>query len=109
MKKLLIITLAIAACATLSARADDAKTTYDAKCAKCHGQDGKGQTTMGKKLGSKDYTDPKVQSSFTDDDAIKAIKEGFKDKDGKAVMKAQEGLADEDITALVAYIRAFKQ
>ena len=109
MKKLLVITLAITACAIWSARADDAKTTYDAKCAKCHGQDGKGQTTMGKKLGSKDYTDPKVQSSFTDADATKAIKEGFKNQDGKAVMKAQEGLSDDDVKALVAYIRAFKQ
>ena len=109
MKKLLAITLAILAFTTWSARADDAKTTYDAKCAKCHGEDGKGQKAMGKKLGCKDYTDAKVQAAVSDADATKAIKEGFKNEDGKAVMKPTEGLSDDDIKALVAYMRTFKQ
>jgi len=109
MKKLLAISLAITALACWSARADDAKTTYDSKCAKCHGDDGKGQKAMGKKLGCKDWTDAAVQAKFTDDDATKAIKEGFKDADGKTLMKPAEGLSDDDVKALVAYVRAFKK
>jgi cytochrome c553 len=109
MKKLLAISLAITAFTMFSARADDAKTNFDAKCAKCHGEDGKGQKAMGKKLGCKDYTDAKVQSALTDDDAAKAIKEGFTNADGKTVMKPTEGLSADDIKALVAYMRTFKQ
>ena len=44
MKKLLVLGIAAMAVATLSARADDAKTTYDKSCAMCHGADGKGAT-----------------------------------------------------------------
>ncbi len=88
--------------------AADAKATYDKQCAKCHGPDGKGQTKMGKQSGAKDYTDPKVQAEFTDEQAMKAIKEGVKAK-GKEVMKPAEGLSDDDVKGLVAYVRAFKK
>lgn len=95
--------------AALSARAGDAKGLYDQSCAKCHGAEGKGDTKMGQKLGVKDYTDAAVQSALTDDAAFKAIKEGLKDKDGKTLMKAAEGVSDDDIKGLVAYMRTFKK
>jgi cytochrome c1 len=44
-----------------------------------------------------------------DDAAFKAIKEGVKADDGKTLMKPAEGLSDDDIKALVAYMRTFKQ
>jgi cytochrome c553 len=90
-------------------RAADAKALYEKDCAKCHGADGKGETKMGKKLGAKDYTDPKVQAELKDDAAFKAIKEGLKDKDGKVLMKPAEGTSDDDIKALVAYMRSLKK
>jgi mono/diheme cytochrome c family protein len=93
----------------VSALAGDAKANYESNCAKCHGADGKGQTKMGQKLGVKDYTDAKVQAELKDDAAIKAIKEGLKDADGKTLMKPVEGLSDDDIKALVAYMRTFKK
>lgn len=89
--------------------AADAKATYDKDCAKCHGKDGKGDTKMGQKLGAKDYTDAKVQDALTDEAAFKATKEGYKDKDGKVIMKPSEGLSDAEIKALVAYMRTFKK
>ena len=64
---------------------------------------------MGQKLGIKDYTDAKVQAGFTDAEAIKTIKEGKKDSDDKILMKPVEGLSDDEIKALVTYVRAFKQ
>ncbi len=109
MKKLLSLGIAVAAIAAWSVCAEDAKAVYEKSCAKCHGADGKGDTKMGKKLGAKDYTDPKVQEELKDDAAIKAVKEGLKDADGKTLMKPAEGLSDDDIKGLVAYIRTFKK
>src|ERR1051325_1323835 len=109
MKKLLTLSIAIAAVAAWSVRAEDAKAVYEKDCAKCHGQDGKGQTKMGQKVGCKDYTDAKVQEALKDDESITAIKEGVKDKKDKQVMKQAEGLADIDVKALVAYMRKFKK
>ena len=109
MKKVLTVSIAVMLMAAWSARAADAKALYEQDCAKCHGVDGKGETKMGKKLGAKDYTDAKVQAELKDDGAVKAIKEGLKDKDGKSLMKPAEGMSDEDIKGLVAYMRSFKK
>ena len=109
MKKIIALTLGVAALTLTSARADDAKAIYEKDCAKCHGADGKGDTKMGKKLGAKDYTDPKVQAAVTDEAAFKAVKEGLKDKEGKQLMKPSEGTSDDDIKAVVAYMRTFKK
>jgi len=109
MKKILTLSIAIMAVSALSANAADAKETYEKDCAKCHGKDGKGKTKMGEKYNAKDYTDAKVQEELKDEAAIKAIKEGYKDKEGKQVMKPSEGLSDEEIKGLVAYMRKFKK
>jgi cytochrome c553 len=109
MKRILPLVIALWAVPAVSVCAADAKTTYEKDCAKCHGIDGKGDTKMGKKLGAKDYTDPKVQAELKDDAAFKATKEGLKDKEGKVLMKPSEGISDEDIKGLVAYMRSFKK
>jgi len=109
MKRILTLSIAIMAVSALSAGAADAKAAYDKDCAKCHGKDGKGQTVMGKKQGAKDYTDPKVQDELTDEAAFKAVKEGYKDKNGKEVMKPAKDMSDDEIKAVVAYMRKFKK
>lgn len=109
MKKLTIISLALLVAGTLSLRAADAKEAYAKDCAKCHGEDGKGKTKMGEKLNVKDFTDAKVQEKMKDDEMAKAIKEGVT-KDEKKVMKAfGDTLNDNDIKALVKYVREFKK
>lgn len=109
MKRILTLTAVASLLATATLRAEDGKALYDKDCAKCHGADGKGETKMGKKLGAKDYSDPKVQDALTDDAATKAVKEGFKDKDGKVLMKPTEGISDADTKAVVAYLRTLKK
>ncbi len=109
MKKLLTLTIAVLGAAALSASAADGKALYEKGCAKCHGADGKGKTKMGEKLGAKDYTDAKVQAELKDEKAVKAIKEGLKDKEDKVLMKPAEDLSDDDIKAVVAYLRSFKK
>ena len=92
--------------------ASTAAENWDNNCASCHGADGKGQTKQGKKLKIQDYTDPKVQAALKDDEMLKAILDGVKDKDsGKERMKAFKGELenpDADAKALVEYIRKFK-
>jgi cytochrome c6 len=108
MKKAMLLTIAACAAMVVSASAADVKENWDKNCAKCHGPDGKGDTKMGKKLEIKDFTDAKYQESLKDDAMFKAIKDGVKDGD-KTRMKAVEGLSDEEMKALVAYVRKFKK
>jgi cytochrome c6 len=102
--------MTMAACAAMivSVSAADVKENWEKSCAKCHGPDGKGDTKMGKKLEIKDFTDAKYQDSLKDEAMLKAIKEGVKDGD-KTRMKAVEGMSDEEMKALVAYVRKFKK
>jgi mono/diheme cytochrome c family protein len=108
MKKILIATCAMLIMSAVCVRAADAKETYTKDCAKCHGEDGKGKTKMGEKLGVKDYSDAKVQGEMKDEAMVKAIKEGIK-ADDKTKMKAFTDLSDDEVKALVAYVRAFKK
>lgn len=89
--------------------AADAKANWEEHCANCHGADGKGETKMGKKLHIKDITDAAVQAAFSDEEAVKAIKEGVTDKSGKQRMKPIEGLSAEEMKALVPLVRSFKK
>lgn len=109
MKKLTLLAIpaAFALAFTTNVLAADAGTVYADNCAKCHGDDGKGATKMGQKLGARDYTDAAVQASVSDAAAIKAVKEGVK-KDDKTIMKPSE-LSDDDIKASVLALRAFKK
>jgi mono/diheme cytochrome c family protein len=99
-RKISLLLITIMSSAGIAAAAD-ASALWAANCASCHGKDGSGNTTMGKKLGVKDYT---KDQGFSDADAEKVIKSG-KDK-----MKGFGGkLSDADIKALVAYVRSLKK
>ncbi len=94
--------------AVAAASAADVPTNWDALCASCHGKDGAGHTKAGKKLDVKDLTDAAYQKTFTDADAFKSLKEGLKAKDDPDTTKMKpfaEKLSDDEIKALVAYVR----
>ncbi len=109
MKTIVIIAISLLTISVTSVRAADAKALWDANCAQCHGKNGAADTKMGKTLSAKDLTDPKVQAEFTDAKATQSIKEGVK-TNGKTTMKAFGGkLTDDEIKALVAYVRTLKK
>ena len=89
--------------------AADVKVNYEKECSKCHGPDGKGQTRMGRQSGAKDYTDPKVQAEMDDAKAVQRIKEGLKEGAKEKMKPYADKFSDEEIKALVAYMRAFKK
>jgi len=103
------ITLGIASFALLAAPAvlcADTGDNYAKYCASCHGSDGAGHTKAGRLLKVKDLTDAQYQKTFTDETAFKDLKEGSQDKDGKVQMKPmKDKLSDDEIKALVAYVR----
>jgi cytochrome c553 len=113
MKKSMMIAAAIFAATAVTATAQDtkpldAKGLYEKSCTKCHGADGNGDTTMGKRVGCKDYSDAKVQDALKDDVAFKSIKEGLK-KDDKTLMQPVKDMTDDQIKELVKYMRTFKK
>ena len=80
---------------------------WKAKCASCHGADGKGATEQGKKNHAEDMTNKEWQKAKTDADMRDAILKGFKrTKDG--VEQKMEPLKDgtpEQADQLIALIR----
>src|ERR1700741_4523067 len=80
--------------------ADEASVKlYKAKCAACHGPDGKGETAMGKANKLRDLASADVQKQ-SDEDLTTIITAG------KNKMPAYgKSLKPEEIKGLVAYIR----
>ena len=105
MKKLILLATVLGLIAATSARAADAKENWGRYCASCHGADGKGK----KALYTKDYTTAAVQDAMTDEAAFKATKEGFKPEKGPAMKPYADRLSDDEIKALVAFMRSLKQ
>ncbi len=95
--------------ATPALFAANAATLWKKECATCHGDDGRGETKKGRKFLINDLTDASFQAKFTDEQATKSIKLGLKDAKGKVIMKAIKRVSDDDIKALVAYVRSLKK
>jgi cytochrome c6 len=83
------------------AKADTAaaEATYKAKCASCHGPDGKGKEA----LKTKDFASPDVQN-MSDADLSAIITNGKPPK-----MPPYKTLTPDQVKDMVAYIRSFKK
>jgi cytochrome c553 len=104
-----VASLCLAAFAPSSVAAASAASLWKKECASCHGDDGRGDTKMGRKLYISDLTDASLQAKFTDQQAADSIKLGLKDAKGKVIMKAVKGVSDDDVKALVAHVRSLKK
>jgi len=87
------------------ASAGDARTTYDAKCAKCHGKDGRGKTMRGRLTNARDFTVAQWQNDVTDERLFNSISNGR----GKKMPGFKKNLSEAEIDALVAYVRGLKR
>jgi mono/diheme cytochrome c family protein len=99
--KLISVSLILILTLAPMAFAADGAAVYKAKCATCHGADGKGQSPMGKKMNLRDLGSPEVQKQ-TDQQLYDwtAV--------GKGKMPAyKDKLTNDEIKALVVHMRAF--
>jgi cytochrome c6 len=105
MKKLVQAVLAISAFAlafSTCSLADSGGDIFKAKCAMCHGADGKGATAMGKTLNLRDLGSADVQSQ-SDADLTGII------TNGKGKMPKYDGkLSKDQINDVVKFIRTLK-
>lgn len=87
-------------------RADAASENWTQDCAACHGHDGAGHTKAGRQVKVGDLTNSEYQKSFTDEAAFNDVKNGLQTKDGVTKMKPfKDKLSDDEIKALIAYVR----
>lgn len=107
--KLLPVCFAVAGFAASSLAADEVPAIWKARCASCHGLDGRADTRLGRKLKIRSLTDPAVQAEFKDEHVPMAIHDGVVDHRGKVRMKPIKDLPESEVKALVAYIRSLKQ
>ena len=86
------------------------KQEFNRFCSKCHGTGGKGDGPQADALGTKprDFTDCARMKGITDEVAFKAIKEGGESVTLSKDMPAwKDGMDDDEIRDLVAYVRTF--
>lgn len=89
-----------------TARAEEAKDTYQKLCASCHGPAGKGDGPAGKML--KPPPPDMSATSTSDADLAKIIKEGGKAVGRSPLMPAYGAkLSDDQIKALVDLLKGF--
>lgn len=89
------------------------KAVYEARCAECHGRDGKGDGPAAALLSPRprDFTAARYKirttetgSLPTDDDLLRSIRKGLP---GSSMPGWEGVLADSDIRAVLAYIKGF--
>ncbi len=102
-KSMILVGLALVlAVPTIAFAQGTGADTYKAKCAMCHGADGKASSGMGKTMGLKPLSDPEVQG-MSDADLTALI------TNGKGKMPAMKGkITDAQISDVVKYIRTLK-
>ena len=89
--------------ASPGAKDKEIKKLFKQNCAKCHGEDGAGETTAGEIAGVPDFTDQRWQELYDYQRLTNSIKHGRGEMPsfGKKFSK-------EQIKSFVSYVRAFK-
>ncbi len=92
--------------ATVNAAASvaDAGSTYNAKCSRCHGRDGRGKTTQGRRTHARDMTNGGWHDDVTDERLFNSISNGR----GK-MPSFKKSLNENQIDELVNYVRRLRR
>ena len=93
--------VAVALAAPPSAVAADAAAVFKKKCAACHGKEGEPNKVFAKQ-GVRSFKDAEWQEATKDAQVEESIRKG---KKGTMMASFEKQLSDEEVTALVAYIR----
>jgi mono/diheme cytochrome c family protein len=83
----------------------DAKATFDAQCAKCHGKDGRAHTTRGRLSHARDIANAAWQNEVSDERLFNSVTKGK----GKNMPAYGKKLSEDQIDALVRYVRQLKR
>ena len=84
--------------------AGDTAGTYNSKCAKCHGRDGRSKTMRGRLTHSRDLSSGEWQNDVSDERIYNSI------SNGKGKMPAfKKSLTDGQIDELVNYVRRLRR
>ena len=84
--------------------AGDAAGTYNSKCAKCHGRDGRAKSLHAKHEKARDLSSGEWQSDVSDERIYNSI------SNGKGKMPAfKKSLTDSQIDELVTYVRRLRK
>lgn len=87
-----------------AAPAGGGRAVYEAKCARCHGADGAGRTSMADIVEPPDMTDPEWQRRRSNARMIASVTNGL------GQMPAfKKRLTRQEIAAAVAYVRTLKR
>jgi len=87
-----------------SAKAFEASSVFNSKCASCHGKDGRARSLHGKHEHARDLTSAEWQDSVSDERIYNSI------SNGKGKMPAfKKKLSDSQIDELVNYVRRFRK
>ena len=82
---------------------DRTRALFNEKCARCHGEDGRGETHTGEMLGAPDFTDEKWwKEAKRDSRFVNSVTHGR-----EAMPAFGKKLSKQEITSLVAYVRRF--
>ncbi len=109
MKKATVITIVlfVFAIALPVMAAENGAALFQSKCAACHGKTGAADTPIAKAKNIKDLGSPEIQK-LTDAELTDMIANGGKNKVKGHDFKAK-GITDEQIKALVGFIRTLKK
>ena len=89
---------------TGNANARSAAELYAKNCASCHGRDGRAKTFKAKMKHARNFTDSEWQGRVSDERIFNSI------MNGKGKMPAYgKKLSEQEIDALVTYVRSFKK
>ena len=98
---ILVLGNSVAANASFSA---DAASTYNSKCATCHGRDGRSKTLRGRHTHARDLSNGEWQNDVSDERIFNSI------SNGKGKMPAfKKKLSESQIDELVNYVRRLRR
>lgn len=104
-------TASVAAATPPSTAVRSCPPAYEARCAACHGDRGRGDGMVGRYLKppARNFAEPGFLTARTDADLGAVIREGGASRGLSATMPAHRDLTERDLTDLVACVRSLGQ